>query len=136
MRKFYPFFWQLCANSMFPMKEKSNQTVFSFLNLILLMQASVDRLTLNYCNKNPPDTPSIPIDSLNRNPDFPKVQVNHGAEGSIGGWNLLPHIGPRQGNNNLNSGTLLRKPWKNIARLPSVLHRSSRASKTDSNDKI
>ena len=99
-------------NSMFPMKEKSDQTVFSFLNLILLMQASVDRLTLNYCNKNPPDTPSIPIDSLNRIPDFPNVQVNHGAEGSIGRWSLLPHIGPKQGNNNLNSGTLLRKPWK------------------------
>ena len=55
---------------MFPMKEKSDQAVFSFLDLILLMQASVDRLTLNYCNKNPPGTPSIPIESVNIKPDL------------------------------------------------------------------
>ena len=55
---------------MFPTKEKSDQAVFSFLDLILLMPASFDRLTLNYCNKNPPDTPSIPIESVNMNPDL------------------------------------------------------------------
>ena len=64
---------------MFPMKEKSDQAVFSFLDLILLMPASFDRLTLNYCNKNPPDTPSIPIESLNE----PRFERPPGAEGSI-----------------------------------------------------
>ena len=29
-----------------------------------------DRSTLNYCNKNPPDTPNIPIESLLMNPDL------------------------------------------------------------------
>ena len=43
------------------MKVKSDQAGFSFLDLILLIQPSVDRLTLNYCTKNPPDTPNIPI---------------------------------------------------------------------------
>ena len=43
------------------MKVKSDQAGFSFLDLILLIQSSVDRLTLNYCTKNPPDTPNIPI---------------------------------------------------------------------------
>ena len=37
------------------MKVTSDQTGFSFLDLILLIQASVDRLTPNFCNKNPPD---------------------------------------------------------------------------------
>ena len=55
---------------MFPTKEKSDQAVFSFLDLNLLMPASSDRLTLNNCNKNPPDTPSIPIESVNMNPDL------------------------------------------------------------------
>ena len=55
---------------MFPTKEKSDQAVFSFLDLNLLMPASSDRLTLNYCNKNPPDTPSIPIEPRNMNPDL------------------------------------------------------------------
>ena len=58
------------VNSMFPTKEKSDQAVFSFLDLILLMPASFHRLTLNYCNKNPPDTPSIPIEPRNMNPDL------------------------------------------------------------------
>ena len=43
------------------MKVKSDQAGSSFLDLILLIQSSVDRLTLNYCTKNPPDTPNIPI---------------------------------------------------------------------------
>ena len=43
------------------MKVKSDQAGFSFLDLILLIQSSVDRLTLNYCTKNPHDTPNIPI---------------------------------------------------------------------------
>ena len=43
------------------MKVKSDQAGFSFLDPILLIQSSVDRLTLNYCTKNPPDTPNIPI---------------------------------------------------------------------------
>ena len=55
---------------MFPMKVRSNQARFSFLDLILLIRDSVDRSTLNYCNKNPPDTPNIPIESLLMNPDL------------------------------------------------------------------
>ena len=43
------------------MKVKSDQAGSSFLDLMLLIQSSVDRLTLNYCTKNPPDTPNIPI---------------------------------------------------------------------------
>ena len=55
---------------MFPMKVGSNQAGFSFLDLILLIGDSVDRSTLNYCNKNLPDTPNIPIESLYMNPDL------------------------------------------------------------------
>ena len=55
---------------MFPIKVGSNQAGFSFLDLILLIGDSVDRSTLNYCNKNPPDTPNIPIESLYMNPDL------------------------------------------------------------------
>ena len=60
---------------MFPMKGKSNQAGFSFLDLILLMRDSVDRSTLNYCNENPPDTPNIPIESLCMNPDLNALQT-------------------------------------------------------------
>ena len=56
--------------SMFPRKVGSNQAGFSFLELILLIRDSVDRSTLNYFNKSPPDTPNIPIESLYMNPDF------------------------------------------------------------------
>ena len=56
--------------SMFPRKVGSNQAGFSFLDLILLIRDSVDRSTLNYCNKSPPDTPNIPIESLYMNPDL------------------------------------------------------------------
>ena len=56
--------------SMFPRKVGSNQAGFSFLDLILLIRDSVDRSTLNYFNKSPPDTPNIPIESLYMNPDF------------------------------------------------------------------
>ena len=52
------------------MKVKSDQAGFSFLDLILLIQSSFDRLTLNYCTKNPPDTSNIPIISLHMNPDL------------------------------------------------------------------
>ena len=52
------------VKSMFLMKFKSNQAGFSFLDLISLIKASVDLLTLNYCNKNPPDTPNIFIEPL------------------------------------------------------------------------
>ena len=52
------------------MKVGSNQAGFSFLDLILLIRDSVDRSTLNYFNKSPPDTPNIPIESLYMNPDL------------------------------------------------------------------
>ena len=55
---------------MFPRKVGSNQAGFSFLDLILLIRDSVDRSTLNYFNKSPPDTPNIPIESLYMNPDL------------------------------------------------------------------
>ena len=55
---------------MFPRKVGSNQAGFSFLDLILLIGDSVDRSTLNYFNKSPPDTPNIPIESLYMNPDL------------------------------------------------------------------
>ena len=55
---------------MFPRKAGSNQAGFSFLDLILLIRDSVDRSTLNYFNKSPPDTPNIPIESLYMNPDL------------------------------------------------------------------
>ena len=57
------------------MKVKSDQAGFSFLDPILLIQSSVDRLTLNYCTKNPPDTPNIPImDYCTKNPpDTPNI---------------------------------------------------------------
>ena len=44
------------------MKVKSDQAGFSFLDLTLVIQTSIDRLTLNYyCNKNAADTPSTSI---------------------------------------------------------------------------
>ena len=49
------------------MKVKSDQAGLSFLELILLIKSSVDRLTLDYCTKTPPDTPNIPIESLYMN---------------------------------------------------------------------
>ena len=49
------------------MKVKSDQAGLSFLDLILLIKSSVDRLTLDYCTKTPPDTPNIPIESLYMN---------------------------------------------------------------------
>ena len=52
------------------MKVKSDQAGFNFLDLILLIQASFDRLTLNYCDKNQPDTPNIHIEWLCVNPDL------------------------------------------------------------------
>ena len=55
---------------MFPMKVGSNQAGFSFLDLILLIGDSVDRSTRNYCNKSPPYTPNVPIESLYMNPDL------------------------------------------------------------------
>ena len=51
------------------MKVRSHQAGFSFLDLILLIRDFVDRSTLNYSNKNPPDTPNVPIESLYMNPD-------------------------------------------------------------------
>ena len=58
------------VNSIFPVKVKSDQVGFNFLDLILLIQASVEWLSLNYCNKNSYDTPNIPIASLSMNPDL------------------------------------------------------------------
>ena len=57
------------------MKVKSDQAGFSFLDPILLIQSSVDRLTLNYCTKNPPDTPNIPIMNYctQNPPDTPNI---------------------------------------------------------------
>ena len=64
----------------------------------------------------------------------PKVQVNLGAEGSIGRWNLLPHMRSKQGNDKLIFGALFQKPLKtliepaqpksDIGRLSSAQHRS------------
>ena len=62
-----------------PMKVRSTQAGFTFLDLILLIRDSVDRLTLNYRNKNPPKTPNEP-----RFECPPNVQVNFVAERSIG----------------------------------------------------
>ena len=56
--------------SMFPIKVRSDQAGFSLLDHISLIQASVERFMLNYCNKNPPDTPNTPIESLYMNPDL------------------------------------------------------------------
>ena len=56
--------------SMLPIKVKSDQAGFSLLDHIVLIQASVDRFMLNYCNKNQPDTPNTPIESLYMNPDL------------------------------------------------------------------
>ena len=59
------------------MKVKSDQAGFSFLDPILLIQSSVDRLTLNYCTKNPPDTPNSPImNYCTKNPpDTPNIPI-------------------------------------------------------------
>ena len=59
------------------MKVKSDQAGFSFLDPILLIQSSVDRLTLNYCTKNPPDTPNIPIMNYctQNPPDTPNIPI-------------------------------------------------------------
>ena len=64
----------------------------------------------------------------------PEVQVNLGAEGSIGRWNLLPRMRSKQGNDKLIFGALFRKPLKtliepaqpksDIGRLSSAWHRS------------
>ena len=64
----------------------------------------------------------------------PKVNVNLGAEGSIGRWNLLPHMRSKQGNDKLIFGALFQKPLKtliepaqpksDIGRLSSAQHRS------------
>ena len=56
--------------SMFPIKVRSDQAGFSLLDHISLIPASVERFMLNYCNKNPPDTPNTPIESLYMNPDL------------------------------------------------------------------
>ena len=73
-----------------PLKVRSTQAGFTFLDLILLIRDSVDRLTLNYRNKNPPKT----LNYRNKNPPKtpneprfecpPNVQVNFVAESSIG----------------------------------------------------
>ena len=55
---------------MFPIKVRSDKAGFSLLDHISLIQASVERFMLNYCNKNPPDTPNTPIESLYMNPDL------------------------------------------------------------------
>ena len=52
------------------MKVRSNLAGFTFLDLILLIRDSVHRSSLNYYNKNPPDTPNIPTESLSMNPDL------------------------------------------------------------------
>ena len=52
------------------MKVKSGQAGFSFLDLILLIQASFHQLIMNYCDKNLPDTLNIPFKSLYLNPDL------------------------------------------------------------------
>ena len=52
------------------MKVKSDQAGFSFLDLILLIQASFDQLIMNYCDKSLPDTLNIPFKSLYMNPDL------------------------------------------------------------------
>ena len=84
-----------------PMKVRSTQAGFTFLDLILLIRDSVDRLILNYCNKNPPKTltyrnknPPKTLNYRNKNPPKtpneprfecpPNVQVNFVAERSIG----------------------------------------------------
>ena len=55
---------------MFLMKVRSNLAGFTFLDLILFIRDSVHRPSPNYCNKNPPDTPNIPTESLSMNPDL------------------------------------------------------------------
>lgn len=70
------------------MKMKYNQAVFIFLDLMLLMQASVDGLTLI---RRPHNFPSIPIKITQYELRFewlPNVQVNFEVEDQIGQWNL------------------------------------------------
>lgn len=69
---------------MFPMKMKYNQAVFIFLDLMLLMQASVDGLTLI---RRPHNFPSIPI-KITQYELRLNVQVNFEVEDQIGQWNL------------------------------------------------
>ena len=87
------------VNSMFPTKEKSDQAVFSFLDLILLMPASFDRLTLNYCNKSPHSKYTNWITRYELRSECPL-----GAEGIISRWNLLPHMRSKE-------GKILTQPW-------------------------
>ena len=119
------------------MKIRSNQAGFSFLDLILWIRDSVDWSTLTRTkNKNPPDTPNNP-----------NVQVNLGAQSSIGRWNLVPRMRSKQGNDNLIFGVLFWKLLKHLMssrnrnRIPGVIKRSAStafllpASTPDSNDK-
>ena len=81
------------------MKVKSDQAGLSFLDLILLIKSSVDRLTLDYCTKNPTWHSEYSYWITLYELKFecrPNVQVNLGAEGSIGRWNLLPHMKSNQ----------------------------------------
>ena len=82
------------------------------------------RLTLKYSRnkKNPADTPSIPKQSLNINPDInwtpPSVQVNLSTESSTGCWNLPHHLRSKQGNDypvHINGfGALFAEAVKNV----------------------
>ena len=118
------------------MKISSNQAGFSFLDLILWIRDSVDWSTLTRTkNKNPPDTPNNP-----------NVQVNIGAQSSIGRWNLVSRMRWKQGNDNIIFGALFWKPLKTFNELAQpksmgVIKRSAStvfllpASTTDFNDK-
>ena len=65
----------------------------------ILIKSSVDRLTLDYCTKKPTWHSEysywIPLYELKFECP-PNVQVDLGAEGSIGRWNLLPHMKSNQ----------------------------------------
>ena len=65
----------------------------------ILIKSSVDRLILDYCTKNPTWHSEysywIPLYELKFECP-PNVQVDLGAEGSIGRWNLLPHMKSNQ----------------------------------------
>lgn len=70
------------------MKMEYNQAVFIFLDLMLLMQASVDGLTLT---RRPHNFPSMPIKITQYELRFewpPNVQINFAVENQIGHWNL------------------------------------------------
>ena len=93
----------------------------------------VDRSTPKCCNKTPPDTPNIPIESLYTNPDLNALltyKLTLEREVVLAAEVSFNHMRSKQGNDNLLIGAFFWKPTEtfiepakpksDIGRLPSA----------------